>query len=355
MSDDQDNAQKTEEPTQKKIDDAIKKGQVAFSREVTSFIMLLFLTVFIIWFAPGLIKTANIQLSHYITQPHNFEMDYEGDDILRLAIKIIIDVGYLLMIPLAISVIGVLLSSFIQNGIIYAPEAIVPDFSKVSPMKGFKRIFSMKSVVELVKGLLKISLITLVVYNTIKGDLDSLSHLQGYSYAGILELLMKLVTKSMLSICVVMGSIAVFDVIYQRMEHTKNLRMTKQEVKDEMKQSEGNPEIKAKLRALRIERSKKRMMAEVPKADVIITNPTHFSIAIQYDRENMPAPKIIAKGVDKVALKIREIARDKKIPIVENKILARSLYDLVDLDDFIHVEHYEAVANIISKVMNIQN
>jgi len=355
MAEDQDNAQKTEEPTQKRLDDAIKKGQVAFSREVTSFLMLLFLTVFVTWFAPPLIKKANVQLSHYITQPHNFEMDYEGDDVLRLAIKIVIDVGFLLFIPLAIAIVGVLLSSFIQNGIIYAPEAIVPDFSKISPMKGFKRIFSMRSVVELIKGLLKITLVVLVVYNTIKADLDSISQLQGYSYATILELLMKLVSKSLLSICVVMGAIAIFDVIYQRMEYMKNLRMTKQEVKDEMKQSEGNPEIKAKLRSIRMERARKRMIAEVPKADVIITNPTHFSIAIKYDRETMPAPKIVAKGVDKVALKIREIAKENKIPIVENKILARSLYEVVDIDDYIHVEHYEAVANIISKVMKLQN
>jgi flagellar biosynthetic protein FlhB len=196
----------------------------------------MFLTVFLIWFTPGLVKTANIQLSHFITQPHNFELNYDGDDVLRLAIKIVIDMAFLLMIPLAIAVIGVLLSSFIQNGIIYAPEAIIPDFSKISPIKGFKRIFSMRSVVELIKGLLKISLITLVVFNTIKSELDSLSHLQGYSYAAILDLLMKLVSKSLISICVVMGSIAIFDVIYQRMEYMKNLRMTKQEVKDEYKQ-----------------------------------------------------------------------------------------------------------------------
>jgi flagellar biosynthetic protein FlhB len=354
MAEDQDNAQRTEEPTQKRIEDAVKRGQVAFSKEVTSFLMLLLMTVFVIWVSPNLLRSANIELSHFVLQPHNFEVDYEGDDVLRLAIKIILDVGYLLMIPLIIALVGAFLGSFIQNGFVYSPEAIHPNLSKISPLSGLKRIFSLKSIVELLKGILKITMVALVVYTVIKSDLDQVVHLHTYTFSGIILILSELVNKSLLSVCAVMGVIAVLDYFYQRMEHLKSLRMTKQEVKEELKQTEGNPEIKAKLRALRLERARKRMMAEVPKADVIITNPTHYSIALKYTADDMPAPKVVAKGIDKVALRIREIARENWVPIVENKLLARSLYEAVELDDFIHVEHYEAVAKIISKVMKIK-
>lgn len=355
MAEDQDNAQKTEEPTQKRIDDAIKRGNIAFSKEVTSFIMLSLLTIFVLWLSPALMKSANYTLENYITQPHNFEINFEGDDLLRLAMKILADVGYLLFIPFAICILGAFSGSFLQNGIIFSPESISPDLSKISPLAGFKRIFSLRSVVELIKGLIKITLITLVVYVAIKSDLDSIVILHELNFAGILSVLAKLVSKSLLAICGIMGLIAGFDYFYQRMEYIKSLRMTKQEVKEEMKQTDGNPEIKAKLRSLRLERARKRMMAAVPKADVIITNPTHYSIALKYDTNKMPAPQVIAKGVDKVALRIREVAKQNKIPLVENKLLARSLYESVDLEDFIHVEHYEAVAKIISKVMGLGN
>ncbi len=355
MAEDQDNAQKTEEPTQKRIDDAIKRGNIAFSKEVTSFIMLSLLTIFVLWLSPALMKSANYTLENYITQPHNFEINFEGDDLLRLAMKILADVGYLLFIPFVICILGAFIGSFLQNGIIFSPESISPDLSKISPLAGFKRIFSLRSVVELVKGLVKITLVTLVVYIAIKSDLDSIAILHELNFAGILSVLAKLVSKSLLAICGIMGLIAGFDYFYQRMEYIKSLRMTKQEVKEEMKQTDGNPEIKAKLRSLRLERARKRMMAAVPKADVIITNPTHYSIALRYDSLKMQAPQVVAKGIDKVALRIREVAKQHKIPLVENKLLARSLYESVDLEDFIHVEHYEAVAKIISKVMGLGN
>lgn len=354
MAEDQDNAQKTEEPTQKRIEDAIKRGQVAFSKEVTSFLMLMLMTIFIIWFSPGMIKSANVELSHFVLQPHNFELDYEGDDVLRLAIKIILDVGHLLMVPMIIAIFGAFLGSFVQNGFIYSPEAIHPKLSKISPLSGLKRIFSMKSIVELIKGILKITLVGLVVYTAIKSELDHVIHLHTFTYSGVMNILSELVNKSLLAVCGVMGVIAVLDYLYQRMEHLKSLRMTKQEVKEELKQTEGNPEIKAKLKAIRMEKAKKRMMAEVPKADVIITNPTHYSIALKYNSDDMPAPQVIAKGIDKVALKIRELAKEHRIPCVENKLLARSLYEAVEIEEFIHVEHYEAVAKIIGKVMKIK-
>ncbi len=353
MAEDQDNAQKTEEPTQKRIEDAIKQGNIAFSKEVTSFLMLSLLTVFIVWLSPALMKSAKLSLSHYITQPHEIEINLDGEDAVHLATSIFADIGMLLFIPFIICIIGAFLGSFLQNGIIFAPEAIMPNLSKISPLAGFKRIFSSRSIVELIKGILKISLVSTVVYMTIKSDLDHISMLFELNFFGILSNLLSIITKSLLAICAVMGVIAVLDLLYQRMEYIKSLRMTKQEVKEEMKQTDGNPEIKSKLRSLRIERARKRMMAAVPKADVIITNPTHYSIALKYDKTRMPAPQVVAKGVDKVALRIRELAKKHKVPLVENKLLARSIFESVDLEDFIHVEHYEAVAKIISKVMNI--
>lgn len=355
MAEDKDDSQKTEEPTQKRIDDAIKKGNVAFSKELSSFIMLTLMSIFIIWLAPVIMKASNFELANYVINPHEFGFDNGGDDFLRLSLKIIGEVSLLVFIPFAITIFGTFMSSILQNGFVYSPEAIIPDLGKISPLKGFKRLFSMRSTIELVKGVLKLSLVMYAIYIAIKSELIHLVDVHALSFVGILTMLLHIITKMLIAVCVVMGFIALFDYFYQRMEYMKGLRMTKQEVKEEHKQTEGSPEIKARQRQLRLERAKKRMMAAVPTADVVITNPTHYSIALKYESGKMPAPKVVAKGVDNVALVIREIAKKHKVPLIENKPLARMLYDNVDLDEFVPYEHYKAVAEIVSKVMQIKN
>lgn len=352
MAEDQDKSQKTEDPTPKKLEDAIKRGQVAFSREVTTFIMLVMLSIFILGIAPELFRVANFELAAYVVSPHDFGSDFDGDDIMRLTIKILMELAVLASIPLAISWIGTLLSSFIQNGVIYSPEAITPKLAKINPLNGLKRLFSQKAIVEFVKGLFKISIIGLASYLAVKSDLDNLELFINMDLSGVFDVLHSMLLKMLVTICICMAIIAGLDLAYQKYDHFQSLKMTKQEVKDEMKQAEGNPEVKAKLKSLRVEKLKKGMILEVPKATVIITNPTHFSIALLYESGKMEAPKVTAKGADIIALRIREIAKENNVPIVEDPPLARALYANVEIDEEIPMEHYKAVAKILTKFMN---
>ncbi|MFN5382022.1 MAG: flagellar biosynthesis protein FlhB [Alphaproteobacteria bacterium] len=355
MAEDHDKAQKTEEPTPKRIEEAIRKGNVAFSKELSNFILLTLFSVFVILLAPSLFQQAAKELAPYLTEPDQFGFDYDGDDVFRLAIKIILDVFLILMIPFLISIFGSILSAFLQNGFLVAPEAIMPKLSKISPISGFNRIFSKDALVNFFKGIVKILIIAITSYIAIYTELGIVDSLHEFTHIGILVILGKIIAKLLISICSIMAIIAAADLLYEKYKYRQNLMMTREEVKEEMKQMEGNPEIKAKIKSVRAQRARRRIAATVPKADVIITNPTHFSVALEYNADEMPAPKLIAKGQDRIALRIREIAAENNIPIIENKPLARSLFDTVDEDEFIAVEHYEAVAAIMSKIKKFTN
>ena len=243
---------------------------------------------------------------------------------------------------------------FLQIGPLFAPEIIKPDLSKISPIKGVQRLFSTRSLVEFVKGLLKLFIIgvvgTVIVY-PYYGNID---HMVGLPVPALLDELKFLVVRMLTGILVVLMVVAVIDLVYQRYEHYKKMRMTKQELKDEYKQTEGDPHVKARLRSLRAERARQRMMQNVPQADVVITNPTHYSIALKYIPEEMEAPRCVAKGVDEVALRIREVAKEHDIILYENKPLARALYETVEIDEIVPPEHYKAVAEVISYVFKLK-
>jgi flagellar biosynthetic protein FlhB len=232
----------------------------------------------------------------------------------------------------------------------FSSESITPKFSKVDPIKGFQRLFSLRSIVELIKNIFKICIISMVAYLVIKGELANMILLMDQGISGIMTYLGRICFKIILSTAVVLVILAILDYIYQRWEYEKSLRMTKQEIKDEYKNTEGDPLIKSRIRRLQREMAKKRMMAEVPKADVIITNPTHLAIAVKYDPENMMAPKVVAKGANIIAEKIREIARENDVMIVEDKPLARVLYKIVDVNHFIPEDLYRAVAEVLAFV-----
>jgi flagellar biosynthesis protein FlhB len=355
MADEDDKSQRTEEPTQRRIEDAVKQGNIAYSREFTHFIMLVLLTVFIIFVSPSLLKQTVLELNPYVSDANYFGKEYDGDDAMRLGIKIISEMLLLAFIPLIIALIAAFLGSFLQNGIIFSPEAMTPKLSKISPLSGLKRMFSMKSLVEFVKGIVKLVVIGMTAYLSVYNDLASIHFMHDLEISTIMSLLLSLTTKMLIAICVLHGIIAFTDLMFERWRYHNSLKMTKQEVKEELKHSEGNPEIKAKIRVLRAQRAKQRISIAVPKADVIITNPTHFSVALEYDPDVMPAPKLIAKGQDKLAFKIREIAKEHDIPIIESPPLARSLYDNVEWDQFIQLEHYQAVAQIMGSIKRYAN
>jgi flagellar biosynthetic protein FlhB len=348
MSESEDDSQKTEDPTRKKLDESRKKGQVALSREVNNWIMLLAATLLVILSSGGILSNFRDMLYIILEQSHALHGAPGG---IGIVLKdLFLNTLSFIAFPLIILMIAAFIGPFLQVGPLYAPESIKPELSKISIIKGFGRLFSKRAIMELLKGVLKICLIGFVGFLLIKPYFGQIEHFVGLPIPYLLDDMMIMIKRMMIGILAVLMIIAVGDYTYQYMEHFKKLRMSKQEIKDEFRQSEGDPHVKSKLRQLRSERSRQRMMQAVPSADVVITNPTHFAIALKYDPDTMEAPQCVAKGVDEVALRIREIAKENNVVVYEAPPLARALYDLVDLEEYIPSEHYKAVAEIITFV-----
>lgn len=348
----QDDAQKTEEPTPKRLEEARKKGQVALSREVNNWVMLLTATVLVGVMAGPVMRRLAVYMRSFIENAH--EVTFESETMGAVLNGTFLEVLTILALPFLILMVAAFLAPFLQVGPLFAPEALKPDLSKISPMKGFKRLFSLRSIMEFFKGVLKITVIAAVGVILLYPFYDNIEHMVGLPMALMLDEMMIMVMRLLTGILIALVIVAVIDLLYQRTEHMKKMRMTKQELKDEYKQTEGDPHIKARLRQLRQEKARQRMMQTVPEADVVITNPTHYAIALKYDPDTMEAPQCIAKGTDDVALRIREIAREYDIVIYEEPPLARALFDMMDIDDFIPAEHYQAVARIISYVFQLK-
>jgi flagellar biosynthetic protein FlhB len=349
---DQDDSQKTEDPSQKRLDDALKKGQVPNSREVTSFTMLFVFALILIWMMPSIMKKTTAHFARFIESPHLMNVD--GSSMRDMAIEVLSDSLFIMLTPLSILVLIILLSGAIQHPLIFSADSIMPKLERISPLSGLKRIFSMRTVVEFIKGLAKIIAIGVISFLAVYPELHKLHDIESASIMATLLVLGSMAKNIMIGVCAFMALVAVMDFLYQHFEHMKSLRMSKRDLKDEFKQTEGNPEVKAKLREIRNKRASKRMMAAVPTADVVITNPTHYSVALKYEQAKTEAPVVVAKGMDFVALKIREIAKENNVPIVENPPLARALYSSVELEQEIPLEQYNAVAEVIRYVYKLK-
>jgi flagellar biosynthetic protein FlhB len=238
-----------------------------------------------------------------------------------------------------------------QSGLIWAPGRIQPEFGKVSPLKGWHRLVSSHALVEFAKGLLKIAAVGALTTALLIPALAGMETWPAFSLAATVDRATRLLVRLSGAVVAMMTILAIVDYAYQRFSFLKQMRMTKQELRDEFKQSEGDPVIKSRIRRLRQERAKKRMMAAVPAATVVITNPMHYAVALAYEAETMTAPKVLAKGVDFLARRIREIALENNVPVIENPPLARALHASVEVDDEIPPQHYQAVAQIIGFVM----
>ncbi|MAR56630.1 MAG: flagellar biosynthesis protein FlhB [Rickettsiales bacterium] len=352
MSEDQDDAQKTEDPTQKKLEDAQKKGQVASSREIMSFFILLAFTFIIIVLLPPTMQDLKLTLEKFILIPEDIDIDGQGfnQTMAELLMAVTADMALLMLLV----IVAVFAGKLMQGKIRFATEPIKPKLEKISPLKGVKRMFSMKSIVEFIKGIFKIIIVGGVAVMAVYPEKEYLRLLPDEDIMTIMHFMSMVIARMMIGIIIVIFIIAALDYAYQVFEYMKQLRMTKQEVKDEYKQQEGDPHIKAKLRQLRRERLSKQMMAAVPEADVVVTNPTHFAVALKYDSMNMNAPMVIAKGKDKVALRIKEIAEQNKIITMRNPPLARLLFDNAPMDEEIPGDYYRAVAEIISYVYRLR-
>ena len=352
MSEEDDDSSKTEEPTQKKLDDARKKGQSFSSREINHFFMMLALAFFIMVLAPGLGRDMIDTLGPFITKPDQMNMDAAG--FMGLMRTVAISTILALSLLFVASICAAIAPAVVQKKWMFSVESIKPKFNKISPLAGFKRLFGMKALVEFGKSLLKISLVGYIAVYAIMPYKETLYVLPALPRAEMLAFSQQMAGRMLVAVLCMLFLLSIGDYLWQRFSFMKQMRMTKQEIKEEYKQQEGDPHIKGKLKAIRREKAKQRMMANVPKADVIITNPTHYAVALQYDAASMQAPKLIAKATDDAAGRIREVATKHKIPIVRNPPLARVLYDTTDIDDDIPLEHYQAVAKVIGYVYKLK-
>ena len=347
-----DESQKTEDPTQKRIDEAREKGQVAKSQEINHWFAFLGMTLLILVFAPSMMGGIVDTLYRFMEQPHAIRLD--GPQLRDVLSETLLQLGLVLLIPLSLMVLSALVSGLIQNGLVISTESITPKLEKLSLIKGMKRLFSSRSLVEFLKGVAKIAIVSGVLVVLMWPKLGIVPNIPEMETTQFMAMLRSLAAQILIAVLSVMTLIAALDFLYQKQQHLKQLRMSKQEVKEEFKQTEGDPMIKSRLRQIRMERARKRMMAAVPEADVVITNPTHYAVALKYDGETMEAPKLVAKGADLVARKIRELAKEHDVPIVENPPLTRALYESVEIDREIPPEHYKAVAEVIGYVMRLK-
>ena len=348
----EDDAQKTEDPTAKKLSKAKEKGQTATSQEVKNLIVLIGGVLGLAFIFPGMMKDVLLMSRNYITMPDTITITPSSFRLMFAEIT-----GNLVLVLWPIFLLLMVLAFFAnvgQTGLIWAPDKITPKLNKISLLAGSKRMFSLRSVVEFLKGILKLIIVGVVSVALVLPLLDDIAILPWFEVMQSLDRLHEVALWISAGTIGVMTAVAALDFIYQKFAFTKQMRMSKQEVKDEFKQSEGDPQIKARIRKIRVERAQQRMMASVPEADVVVTNPTHFACALKYKMKDMAAPVLVAKGQDHVAFKIKEVAEENDIPVVENAPLARALFAAVEIDEEIPVEHYKAVAEVIGYVMRLK-
>jgi flagellar biosynthesis protein FlhB len=348
-----DDSQKTEDPTGKRLSDARAKGQVVRSTDVNQLFTLVGATVAVAFLAGPIATNAALWGRHYFEMAHTLPMDRAG--VGRVLMATAGRTGMLLLLPMALMIAAIVIGPLVQHGFLWSGESLKPNLAKLNPIAGFGRIFSKRSLLETLKGVAKVVVIGAIAGSTMMGVLSGgLDHYIDVSAAGLLDETRQLTLALVFAILPAMMVIAGADWFFQRHAFMKQMRMSKQEVKDEFKNTEGDPVIKGRLKQLRFQRARQRMMQNVPKADVIITNPTHYAVALQYDPFTMGAPKVVALGVDAVAARIREVAEAHKIPIVRNPPVARALYAACDVDDDVPAEQYRAVAEIISYVFKLK-
>lgn len=351
MADESDDTEKTEDPTQKRLDDAIERGDVVKSQEVNTWFVIAGATLVLSTFAGSVGGGFEMPLRNLIA--NSWQIRTDGPGLLALAVQIEYVLVAALGVPLLLLVLAAVAGNIVQHRFVWSGEALKPKLSKISMVSGAKRIFGKQAAANFAKGLFKVLALGAVMTAVLWPERSRLDAMVRLDPNAILGTTRTLTLQLLGAVVAMLALVAIADYLLQYRQWFERQKMSLREIKDEFKQSEGDPHIKARIRQLRAARMKKRMMAAVPKASVIITNPTHYSVALSYER-GMSAPVCVAKGADNIALKIREIAREHDIPIVENVPLARALYAAVEIDDEIPVEHYHAVAEIIGYVMGLK-
>ena len=349
---DEDKSSKTEEPTPRKLEDAHKKGDVVKSQEVGNWAMIAASTLAVALFAGPIMLNMTEGLRGFMENTHDIRIDPAT---LHVVLKnLAADIAKLLAIPLTILVIAAIGSNMVQHRPVLTLEKLKPKFEKINPIMGLKQKFSLKTIAELIKNIGKLLVVGFAVALVVWPERDILTQVMTLELTQLLQVTENIALRMLVAVLSVMALIALADYAYQRWETLKKLRMSVQDIRDEHKDTEGDPMIKARIRQLRMERSRTRMMAAVPEATVVVTNPTHFAVALKYEHEEMDAPIVVAKGADLVAKRIRDLATENNIPIVENPSLARGLFAAAEIDEPIPLEHYKAVAEVISYVFKLR-
>ncbi|TWB97122.1 flagellar biosynthetic protein FlhB [Bradyrhizobium macuxiense] len=349
MADDTDD--KTEDPTQKRLDEALEKGDVVKSQEVNTWFIIAGATLVLSTFSGSIGGGISMPLRNLIANSWMIRTD--GAGLLQLTQTLGYAVVAAIGVPFLMLALAAVAGNMIQHQLVWSGEQLKPKFSKISPAAGFKRLFGKQAVANFLKGLFKLIALGVVMVMVLWPDRMRMESFLRVDPAELLPAITSMTVHLMAAVVAILAAVAIADYFFQYRTWYERHKMSLQEMKEEFKQSEGDPHVKGRIKQLRVQRAKKRMMAQVPKASVIITNPTHYSVALAYDR-SMSAPICVAKGVDVLAFRIREIAKEHDIPIVENVPLARALYATVDIDKEIPVEHYHAVAEIIGYVMRLR-
>jgi flagellar biosynthetic protein FlhB len=341
-------ASKTEEPTQRRLDEARRKGDVARSMEPPAFLALAAVAATLVWVGGAASRDIAAQLMIFIARPDAFHLGgADGVGVLQLALRAAAPGAAIMGVAAGGAVVG----NLVQTGFIWAPSKLAPDPSKISPMQGFTRLFGPDGLVNFLKSLAKLTAVAVVAWMVLKPRTETLAVLGRMEVSGILPLAADWLQALAVAVLVVFGAIALADWLWQRQRFMQKMRMSREELKEDTKDSEGDPQIKAKLRQQRMARARRRMIQNVPKATMVVMNPTHYAVALRYVQGETAAPVCVAKGVDAVALKIKAVALAHRIAVIEDPPLARALYAAIDIDDTIPREHYEAVAKLVGTVM----
>ena len=352
MAEPGDDEDRTEQPTQRKLDEAIRRGDVAKSQELPIFLSLGAFTLALTLMPAFGVGTAMAgRLRAFLMNVH--QVPDSGAGMMTAGQYGLMSALQMLAVPVGLVLLAALAAGLLQHRPVFSAESLTPKFSRLSPLAGIKRILGVQALVQFLKGLVKILLVGAVAGSLLWRERDRFEGLVGQDPLDILRFTVALALKLLGSVLAMHAVVTIADVVWTRYSWMRRQRMTKEEIKRETKEQEGNPEIKAKIRQLRAQRAKNRMMAKIPTATVIVMNPTHFAVALKYET-GMAAPLCVAKGVDFLALRIRAVAEENRVPVIENAPLARALHASVEIDDEIPVEHYKAVAEVIGFVLRLK-
>ena len=352
MADEQSGQEKTEEPTERKLQEARKKGDIAKSMEVPSAAVLLGGVILLYFTAGYMLNRVGGMMQYYLGNLD--QMDVTPGNMPAISLQATMAAVAVLW-PLMLTVfLLALLANYFQVGFLFTTEKMTPKLEKIDPLQGFVRLFSKQAMANFVKSIAKMGLVGYIAYDTVRDSVDQILPLMDKAPYPILLFMAEVSFWIFLKCALLIAIIAAADYAFQRWQFMEKMKMTKQDLKDEGKQTEGDPHVKGRIRSIQMEMARKRMMSEVPKADVVITNPTHLAVAVKYDAMSMKAPMVLAKGAGTIANKIKEVAKEHGVPVVEDKPLAQALYKAVEINESIPENLFQAVAEVLAYVYNLR-